>query len=170
LENRRHYVCRVRFNTAIAFVVWYSGDSGGCLRDDDGKLLAAHNLGALASGIADRDVILADSDPSDYDFDRIRCWCATPVAAEIDCSAFLDAWNFFDDLGALSAAADTPYTRESHAAIACYDKLFWGANIPALTPPGARFEPVWRADELTAIRRVMEAGLVLLHSELMRKF
>ncbi len=49
---------------------------------------------------------------------------------------------------------------------ACYDKLFWGCNLPAVTPPGEWFTPEWREDELAVIRQTFEAGLAQLESEL----
>ena len=93
-------------------------------------------------------------------------WCLAPDAAGIDCSSFVDAWNFFDDLAGLSDGADTPYIRLSRTRGACYDKLFWGCNLPAVTPAGERFEPVWHAAEVAEIREVLAVGLDLLVSEL----
>jgi hypothetical protein len=78
----------------------------------------------------------------------------------------LDAWNFLDDLAGMHVGADTPYARLSRGAAECYDRLFWGNNLPAVTPPGERFEPVWSAEELIKIRRVLAAGLVILAAEL----
>lgn len=107
------------------------------------------------------------ADPAGYDFDRIRAWCAAPgPPAEVDCRALLDAWNFLDDLTGLHAGADTPHTRLSRAAAGVYDKLFWGSNLPAVTPPGERFESSWSPKELAAIREVFESGLGVLAAEL----
>ena len=66
-----------------------------------------------------------------------------------------------DDLTGLHTGANTPYTRLSRAAAGCYDKLFWGCNLPPVTPPGERYVPRWRPDELADLRRVMRAGLDL---------
>jgi hypothetical protein len=102
----------------------------------------------------------------EYDFDRIRAWCGAPDAAGVDCRAFLDAWNFLDDLTGLHAAADTPHTRLSRAAGGVYDKLFWGNNFAAVTPPGERFDPSWSPEELATMRGVFESGLSVLAAEL----
>jgi len=96
---------------------------------------------------------------------RIANWCAAPDMAGVDRAAFLDAWNFLNDLAGLRDGADTPYTRLSRGAAECYDKLFWGCNLSGVTPPSERFESAWQADELIAIHRVMEAGLELFESE-----
>jgi hypothetical protein len=166
MEERLHYLCRVRLNGAVVFVIWYSGERDGFVRDDVGRLRAACTPEVLTAAAGARDVFLVSSEPADYDFDRIRAWCAAPDGSGIDCSAFLDTWNFLDDLAGLYDGAETPYARLSRGAAARYDKLFWGSNLPAVTPSGERFEPDWRADELAEVRLVLEAGLGLLESEL----
>src|SRR6266404_5596892 len=98
MEGRLHYICRVRLNGAPVFVVWYSGEHDGFLRDERGRLLAARTPDALTAEAEARGVALADPVPTDYDFDPIGAWCAAPAAAGVDCPAFLNAWNFFDDL------------------------------------------------------------------------
>lgn len=40
-----------------------------------------------------------------------------------------------------------------------YDKLFWGSNIPAVTPAGQKFNPDWSASEIAALARVLSSGL-----------
>lgn len=78
---------------------------------------------------------------------------------------FLNAWNFLDNLASLHEGADSAFNRLSHEA-ACYDKLFWGNNLPAITPAGEFYRPSWRDEELAEIRSVFEAGLDLLNDEL----
>jgi hypothetical protein len=169
MEAARHYTCQLRLDGEMAFVVWYSGERDGFLRDAGGRLLTACTLEALAAAAQARGIGLEDAEPSIYDFDRINTWCAAPNAAGVDCQAFLDAWNLFDDLAGLHTGADNPYARLSRETAGCYDRLFWGNNLPTVTPPGEQFEPVWSAEELIEIRRVLAAGLVLLATELPRR-
>jgi hypothetical protein len=72
----------------------------------------------------------------------------------------------FDDLAGLFDSGETPYARLSRTGSDCYDKLFWGCNLPALTPSGERFDPVWQAGEVANFRQFLAAGLDLLASEL----
>ena len=82
----------------MVFVIWYSGERDGFVHDDAGRLLTARTQEALTAAAGGRDIPLVNDEPADYDFDRIRAWCAAPDGTAIDCSAFLDAWNFLDDL------------------------------------------------------------------------
>jgi hypothetical protein len=93
----------------------------------------------------------------------------------IDCSPFLNAWNFFDNRARLSVRSarsvdggNTPYTRLARRAAASHDKLFWGCKLPAVTPPGQWFEPDWRAEELAEMSLILSAGLDQLESELQK--
>jgi hypothetical protein len=166
METPSHYACRVRLDGDAVFVVWSSAERDGFLRDPGGRLVVAHTPTALAGAAHALGAMLEDAGPAEYDFDRILAWCAAPTAGGVDCPAFLNAWNFLDDLAGLHAGADTPHTRLSRAAAVCYDRLFRGNNLPAVTPPGERFEPSWGENDLAAIRGVMLAGLELLAAEL----
>ena len=45
-----------------------------------------------------------------------------------------------------------------------YDKLFWGNNLPSLTPKGRHYVSEWSPDELAALAEVLSAGLALFES------
>ncbi|WP_337174528.1 hypothetical protein [Paludisphaera sp.] len=147
-------------------MLWFSDDRDGFVRDEAGRLLTAATAETLTAVARSRDITPVDCDPAGYDLDRIRAWCSAPEASAMNCPALLDAWNFFDDMAGMPDGADTPRGRRSRGATACYEKLFWGSNLPAVTPPGERFAPEWRADELIQLRSVLEAGLDLVESEL----
>jgi hypothetical protein len=153
-------------NGADTFVLWYQDERDGFVRDPDGQLLAARSLEALASAASELGLSLVQDGPSLYDFDKLREWCVRTEAAGVDCAAFLNAWNFFDDLARLHEDRQWDYAKLSQRASQTYDKLFWGNNLPSVTPPGERFTASWSAEELEEIRLVMEAGLRLLKAEL----
>ena len=155
----RYYPCRVRLDGCDRFVAWYTAEHDGFARHPDGRLVVAATLDGL-------DVPWTESHLTVYDFDRVQNWCETPEQSAIDCPAFLDAWNFLDDLAEFHAGARAPYTRASQTAGDCYNRLFWSNNPPAITPPGERFVPSWSAEDLVAIREVFETGFGVLRSEL----
>jgi hypothetical protein len=164
--ERRYYACRIRRHASEFLVVWFMSDRDGFLRLPDGRLLTEVSWEALTTRMEAMGISLASEDPTDYDFDLIGIWCQRPTKEGITCSAFLNGWNFFDDLAGLHTAPTTDYARLSRAASGCYDKLFWGNNLPSVTPPGQRFDPPWSYDELAAIRQVFEAGLNMVEKEL----
>jgi hypothetical protein len=165
MESPSYYACRVHLNGDTAYVAWFTADRDGFLRDD-GRLVIARTPEELVSAVQSRGIKLEPAEPADYDFDRIRQWCADPDVARFDCSVFLNAWNFLDDLSGLQTEADTPYLRLSRAGTDCYNKLFWGNNLPAVTPTGERFDPVWSPEELAELSQLFEDGLRVLEAEL----
>jgi hypothetical protein len=152
--ERLHFPCRVRLSGADVFVIWYEDERNGIVRVPDGRLLVAASRASLAVEASEVGVAPEPEDQTNYDFDQVRAWCRRPTAEGVECSAFLDVWNFFDDLAGLHTASDTESARLSRAAVGCYDKLFWGNNLPSVTPPGEQFVPSWSPEELAAIGRM----------------
>ena len=104
----------------MVFVAWYSGERDGFVRDDAGRLRAACTPEALTATAGMRDVLLGSNEPADYDFDRIRAWCAAPNGTGIDCAAFLNTWNFLDDCHSCPMEPDNAYPVEPRGD-QCYD-------------------------------------------------
>jgi hypothetical protein len=67
----------------------------------------------------------------------------------------LNTWNILTDI-ARSLSLPMHGAKES---LDVYDKLFWGSNIPAVTPEGQKFTPDWSASEIAALVRVLSSGL-----------
>lgn len=67
------------------------------------------------------------------------------------CRILLDVWNFLDDL-AYSLGIDKSCYRVGDAT-KCNDKIFWGCNLPAVTPEGRVYQPVWCKEEIEAIKQ-----------------
>ena len=165
-DDRSHYLVRVTLEGRTAFLVWYTDDRDGFARDPAGRFLTAPTAEGLTAAAAACGIRLVTSEVYRYDLDQIAAWCVSADGDGIDCRAFLDAWNLFDDLAGLHDRPGTGYARLSRAASSRYDKLFWGNNLPGVTPPGERYDPDWRPEEVAEIRRVMEAGLTLVRESL----
>ena len=160
-----YFPCEVRVHGKDIFVVWH--EDRFVLRPD-GQLLRAWSLGELVSDADEMGLSLIEDEPVRYDFDRLRDWCAEVTAEGVDCPDFLNAWNFFDDLAKSHEDSESVHFRVSRSADHIYEKLFWGNNLPSVTPPGERFAPVWSTDELAEIRRLIESGLQLVEEMLGR--
>jgi hypothetical protein len=175
MENRLYYICRVRLDGDDKFVIWFQNKRDGFVFADDGRLIWARTPEGIAKAAHERDITLVAEDATSYDFDRISDWCQRGrrrgrsrrrAADGVDCNAFLNAWNFFDDLAGVHEFPDTDFARLSCAADNCYDTLFWGCNLPVVTPPGEHFVPSWDHQRLDVIAEVMEVGLALLREKL----
>jgi hypothetical protein len=109
----------------------------------------------------ERDALVADLEldeiPIDQeigdevDVDHARALISFTMSRdEID--EVITAWNALDDL---TKSLGVPLGFHGELANRSYDKLFWGLNLPAMTPPGQWFIPAWRPRQLPKIDQVL---------------
>ncbi|MGE5194888.1 MAG: hypothetical protein ACM3U2_20540 [Deltaproteobacteria bacterium] len=166
MDDRTYYGCRLRLDGDDKFVIWFQNAHDDFVCAPDGRLVWARSTGEIVTAARDRGITLVSEDAILYDFDRISDWCRCRAAETVDCNVFLNAWNFFDDLAGIHEFPDSNFAMLSRAAANRYDTLFWGCNLPVVTPPGERFEPSWTQEWLDEIATVMEAGIALLRDKL----
>ena len=80
-------------------------------------------------------------------------------------TAFLNAWNMLED--ACGSRLDVHlHDVNSQGAGKIYDKLFFANNLPAVTPRGASYEPIWSEDEVELLSRIYRFGLAELRASI----
>ena len=149
---------------ANTYLVWYETAQGeNCILTVDGALRRfcqkrVAEIACEALGLAVQETVC-------YDVERLEYWVSTgslsqiriPGTEEIDCAFLLDFWNLFTDIGAAVREPLEPVL--TRRMCRCYDKLFRGCNLPAVSPEGVQFSPVFTRRELRDMRRVMCRGL-----------
>src|SRR5262245_27274078 len=157
-EARSYYAVRCRLDGAEWFFVWYSGEPDGVLlSSSSARLMLFSDLAEMSRYASEQRLDLEPETPAFYDFDRLAEWLSQP-ARELDCVFLLDAWNMLGDLAASLGARRA----EPAYASGIYDKLFWGSNLPSVTPPGERFVPVWSENEISTLTSVLSSALQVL--------
>jgi hypothetical protein len=164
--DRRYYACQVLLNAVDTFVIWYSDGSDGFVVTPEGYLIAANSSENLVMIAANLGLELEHQKVTVYDFDSLLAWCQAPTAEGVQATMFLNAWNFFDDVTRLHADLDSRYVFLSRQASHIYEKLFYGNNLPSITPIGEHYSPSWSNDELTEMRLVFMTGLDHLKKKL----
>ncbi|MBA3453348.1 MAG: hypothetical protein H0T42_09680 [Deltaproteobacteria bacterium] len=157
------YLCVALLDGIQRLFLWESDDE----TDDRVALDEAGFLLCFPSEFAARAATQAESRPvsseapSVYDLDAIEAWCRS-TATVTDCRRLLNAWNLFGDLPRndnLCASADARNN-------SLYDKLFAGCNLPAMTPPGEEYVPMWTSAEIAALKRLLLLGLAEFRARL----
>lgn len=143
-----------------AFLIWFSNDPDGVVVQD-GRMLSFSSDDLLCQFAAQAGLALADETPRLHDLDSVQAWLSCPHRDTIDCSATLSAWNLFGDIARSLPTAGAGFSALDRAHDGIYEKLFFGNNLPAVTPEGEHYEPSWPDDEITAFVAILDRGLRL---------
>lgn len=164
--TRKYFPVWYRLDRTNGYLIWFSNDEDGLLTHPDGIIPSFANLEALQAYTALHQIVLNETDLWLYDVDKLVRWLQRPLLAAIDCNSVLNFWNLFGDL-AKSLHAD--FDRDRARTNSIYDKLFWGNNLPAVTPKAKHYNPVWSDEERLVIRDVLAEGLSLFRTHVQKQ-
>lgn len=106
---------------------------------------------ALVSDLTS-DGIPIDADMAgSVDVDRARAVVGYEMSRD-EMDEVITAWNALNDL---TKSLRVPLGFSGRLANRCCDKLFWGLNLEAVTPPGEWYVPAWQPRELVKIDQVL---------------
>ena len=160
--NNEYFNLWFRLDARDAYLIWFDGEPDGVVVDADGKVPCFLNNEDLSRYAASLNLSVKTEEPILHDLDFVASWLKTENDVTVDCDIFLAAWNLFDDVShSVGGSFDT--NRKLTAKI--YDKLFWGNNIPAVTPEGEHYEPTWTKRELKIMREVLGVDLSLFREK-----
>lgn len=156
--EREYTACTFRLDGRDRHFLWYADEPDGVVVGASGEMVTfASEAELLAFGATEGMSWPIDFTVS-YDLDAVVAWIAQRDAEAIDCIMMLNAWNLFVDI----AATFSCKLLEPRGANAVYDKIFWGNNLPTMTPPGEHYVPAWSQEEADVLAGVCAAGLSLL--------
>lgn len=115
--------------------------------------LYAH-FGTLRIDVANDGLRLDEEDRGLVDVDRalhaVRLRMTVP-----DMDSVLIAWNCLEEV---AEGLGVPMNFRGDLANRAYDKLFWGLNLPSVTPADRHYIPYWRRKEIAKIVRILRSG------------
>lgn len=161
----------IQFQGQTLGLVWQTDDEAHDEGDTDGVLV--HN-GQIVSArthedftnLAGRHNLTLEAGNGDpQNLDGIEDLLQLPASDDI-CTQLLNAWNLLGDIArSVSASLDDRGPEVDK----CYDKLFYGNNIPCITPPGEHYSPHFNDHEQRLINDIMDRGRAILASNLLPK-
>ena len=138
------FPCLFRLDHVDHYVIWYSGDRDGLVREN-GRIVEFVSLVGLRAYAQQHSSALGGK-VAEYDWDSIAQWCDAPTAIGIAPGPFLDAWNMIvDTLPPHSGSGLFSHVDDKNSAL--YQKLFRANNLSAMTPRGEEYYPVWTQAE-----------------------
>lgn len=158
--SREHYSFWFRLDNRDGYLIFFydEPDPDGFVTDERGKVSCFLNTEDLLHYASVSNLTVDAEDPRLLDIDILVTWLESKDATAVDCKTLLEAWNLFDDF---SKTVDGNFDADQKKTQKIYNKLFWGNNLPAVTPEGEQFEPVWTKRELKIMREVLGVGLSL---------
>lgn len=156
---RTYYRLLYRLDGSERWLLWYSNDSDGVVTIEDNFVPAFKTETDLLAYSDARGLIVQQEEPLLHDLDAIATWLADPRAETVACDAFLSAWNLFGDIARSCQRSGASFSDRDKHLRTVYEKLFYGNNLPSITPPGEHYRPEWSREEVTGLRQILRVGL-----------
>jgi len=160
----RYFPLLYRHNAEDRYLIWISNESDRVLTDNRGVGLTFKDSKSVQSYADANHYELEREEPKRHDLDWVTTWLKD-VRMPVDCREALAAWNLFSDIARSIGEGSGCFTRLDTQFPKIYDKLFWGNNLPSMTPEGCHFEPEWSPQELTTLAEVLGAGLEMFRKQ-----
>lgn len=171
IQNKRlHYICPVRLNRQNLYLLWNTQNEDekdyfdGLHLDAEGRMPAFLSSDEAALYAATKELELLPQQIRLLNLDLVASWLKVPVIRHIKCNVFLSAWNLFGDLESAIVQRNTDGVNKRYPRV--YDMLFWGCNLPSMTPEGRHWSPPWKRKHKVELRAALGPGLTLFRSRL----
>ena len=163
--SREYYSFWFRLDNRDGYLIFFydEPDPDGFVTDERGRVSCFLNTEDLLRYASASNLTVDAEDPRLLNLDILVAWLESKDADTVDCKTFLEAWNLFDDF---SKTIGGNFDADQKKTQKIYNKLFWGNNLPAVTPEGEHFEPIWTKRELKIMREVLGEGLSLFKEKI----
>ena len=153
-----YYHLSYRLDAIDAYLIWFSNDQDGLITEPDGTVPSFPDHISLLAYASAHHLAIDPMPPVPHDLDAIVSWLRRPLLGDIDCDNVLSVWNLFGDL---ARSVGGSFDRDHKRSRRIYEKLFWGNNLPAVTPPGKHYTPIWSDEERLILQEILKEGLLL---------
>ena len=164
--TQTYYALWYRLDQSDGYLIWFSDDVDGVITRPDGTIPSFDAQAQLNIYASDNQLGVAPMEPLLHDLDAVVSWLGHSLSANVDTTTCLTAWNLFTDC---SASVNGDFDADHKRTKGIYNKLFWGNNLPAVTPPGEEYIPVWADDERLLLQEVLCDGLQLFQKYVTRR-
>jgi len=159
----KYFPLLYRLDAEDRYLIWISNESDGVVADAEGFVLTFKDTDAVRAYADLMHYQLEDHEPILHDLDWVGTWLKKP-GMPVNCVEALGAWNLFSDVARSIQGRGRAFERLVPQFPGIYQKLFWGNNLPSLTPNGCHYVPEWSSEELAALVEVLGAGLEMFQS------
>lgn len=154
--DRQYYILWCRLDGSDSYLIWYTDEKDGVFVERDGFVPSFKDADSLVKYAEQRGLGVDAEGPILLDLDVLRKWLKEKDVELIDPHSFNGAWNLFADV---SRSIDGGFDTNQELTQKIYNKLFWGCNLPSVTPEGEQYHPAWTKRELKIMHDVLSSGL-----------
>lgn len=166
MSGRLHYVVCLRTTNQDWHLLWKDGGSKPdryVALPRSSKFLLAKTRSGLAKLATERGIAVSNQLAHVVDIAGMhraltRLRPDRPLS-EHTAQVLLESWNALEDMGRSIEAAPIPADPAiKDEAQRVYDKLFYGNNLPSVTPAGSSYQVTLTSRELDALRKAMRGA------------
>lgn len=161
--NRNYFILWYRLDRVDSYLIWYTNDFDGVVVDNSEQVIMFKYIPLLRKYADKCGLHIEEEEPGLHNLDAVKDWIENPSKTDINCDILLSAWNLFIDIA--SSVQDVTFDRDREKTDLIYEKLFWGNNLPAVTPPGKHYKPNWTDDEIEKLQEVLADGLKMFQQK-----
>jgi hypothetical protein len=153
------YPLALRVGGRTLFLLWDSDDWAlNRVLADAGRVVSfSDEESAREYALAENLTLAPKEELHLHDLDSAVCWLEADAGP--DCSLLLAIWNLAGDV---ARSVNEPFEDRGEGLDEVYNKLFFGNNLPSMTPPGEQYNPQWTEDELGLLRARIEMAVDLI--------
>lgn len=141
------------------FLIWQTreGAADTFKLDLNGRLISAKSAMSLKVLIGNKSKDVKWSEGCIINFDKF--WKALmslkvgKSSSKMTCKLLLDGWNFIEDLARTFGLTKEIKSLRTPLLSRVYKKLFWGNNLPAVTPIDKSYSPLWEKEEISLFKK-----------------
>lgn len=141
-------------------LIWQTGGNDTFRLDSEKRLISAPTIEALKDSLGEDAHNVEWSEEAELNFDKfwtsLRNMRPARSSSERTCDLLLNGWNFIEDLGRTFGFDTELEELRTPILNNAYQKLFYGNNLPSITPEDRSYYPLWTDEEMLALRKAFK--------------
>ena len=142
-------------------LIWQTNDCDTFKLNSDDSLLQTSTLSTLKKKMGPAAIKVHWTEYAEINFDKfftaLKNLRTERSSASKTCFILLEGWNFIEDMIFTFDLRNELKKLRSRVLNKAHDKLFYGCNLPSVTPEGKSYNPIWTKEEVAAMRSALRA-------------
>jgi hypothetical protein len=159
LHEKTYYPLYTVLSQKYLFLLWFSNDIDGVVVENN-KIVTFASLHEISDYAKSKQINLMTSDFILHNFDNITLWLEDYENKDINCVEILNIWNLLTDI-AQTLKIEFIGNHKDKVTSKIYDKLFFGNNLPAITPNGKFYIPTWTKLERKKLAEILTEAICI---------